>query len=371
MKVLGIDTSLSVATVALVDDEKILGEISVNVKNKHSETLMPIIKNLLDVTKTKPKEIEKIVCGVGPGSFTGVRIGVATAKAFAFSNNIKVIPVSTLDALACNIKYTDKKIVSIIDGKRNCVFTSSYKNMKRESAQTFCDIEELLDSFGSDKNIIFNGDGAISYKNLILERNFQIAEEKDLFPSATNMIFFALENLQDEEISGKDLKPIYLRKSQAERDYFLKNIDEIKIEIMEEKHIDEVYEIEKNTFADPWSKNSFLTEILANQSATYFVATFFDEVIGYGGIWTVAGDGSVTNIAVREEYKKMGVGQKIVASIIKQAKEKKCDLISLEVRVSNEKAIKLYEKNGFKIVGTRKEYYNDNGEDAFVMYMEL
>ncbi len=374
MKVLGIDTSLSVATVCVLDNDKILGEISVNVKNKHSETLMPIIKNLLDTVKIKPNEIKKVVCGIGPGSFTGLRIGIATAKAFAYSNNIKIIPMPTLTTLATNIKYTDKLIVPIIDGKRENIYYGTYKYIngtyKRIDAMAFTNINELLNKL-EGKDAIFTGDGVVVYKDLI-EKNdkFQIADNKHLLTNATNMTLYAIQNFIDEEVTANELKPMYLRKSQAERDYILKNIENIKYETMEHSHIDGVYEIEKNTFPMPWSKDAFIKE-LVNDIATYYVAVFDDEIVAYGGMWIVAGDANITNIAVREEYKKMGIGEKLVEKLINRAKNNNCTGITLEVRVSNNSAINLYKKKGFEIEGLRKKFYTDNNEDAHIMWLKF
>ncbi len=374
MKVLGIDTSLSVATVCVIDDDKILGEMSVNVKNKHSETLMPIIKNLLDIVKVKPKEIEKVVCGIGPGSFTGLRIGIATAKAFAYSNNIKVIPMPTLTALALNIKYTNKLIVPVIDGKRENIYYATYKiknNIyKRVDAMAFTNINELLEKFKGEE-VIFTGDGAVVYKDKIESyNNFEIANSNDVFANASDMTLYALKHFFNDEVAVNELKPMYLRKSQAERDYILKNIQNIKFELMRKEHIDGVYEIEKNTFPIPWTKDAFLRE-LHNDVASYCVAVFQNEVIAYGGVWIVAGEANITNIAVKEEYKKMGIGEKMVENLIDYAKKNNCTGITLEVRVSNSIAISLYEKKGFKIEGRRKEFYNDNKEDAYIMWLKF
>ncbi len=373
MKILGIDTSLNVATVSILEDEKILGELSVSVENKHSETLMPIIKALMDITKVNPTEIERVICGVGPGSFTGLRIGVATAKAFAYSNNINVIPVSTLDILCTNIKYTNKLIVPLIDGKRGNVYTATYKLdkgvPKRQSNMMFTTIDGVLEDL-KGKDVIFLGDGAITYKDLILENKFEIANNKDLLCNATNMSLYANSYLIEEEVNVHDLKPIYLRKSQAERDYILKNIDSILFLKMNESHINEVYEIEKNTFPKPWSKEAFTNE-LSNKLATYYVGVFEGEVVAYGGLWVVSDSANITNIAVAEEYKKMGIGKNLVLKLIDCAKENKCIGVTLEVRVSNNIAISLYESIGFKVEGKRKKFYSDNNEDAYVMWLKF
>ncbi|WP_160678555.1 ribosomal protein S18-alanine N-acetyltransferase [Clostridium sp. C8-1-8] len=142
---------------------------------------------------------------------------------------------------------------------------------------------------------------------------------------------------------------------------------EIKIEPMELDSIEKVLEISELSFPIPWSRKSFEQE-LSNVFANYFVAKSNAEVIGYGGMWIIIDEGHITNIAVHPKYRNQGVGDKILSKMIATCNEKKVIAMTLEVRLSNLAAQKLYSKYGFISEGIRKKYYEDNGEDAIIMW---
>jgi ribosomal-protein-alanine N-acetyltransferase len=136
---------------------------------------------------------------------------------------------------------------------------------------------------------------------------------------------------------------------------------------MEKKHIDGLVKIENECFAIPWTKGAFEKE-LTNKMAIYFVAVDGDEVMGYFGMWHVVNEGHITNIAVAEKHRRKHVASSLMACAIEKAKELEMLGLTLEVRKSNTSAISLYKKYGFKLEGIRKEYYEDNREDALIMW---
>lgn len=125
-------------------------------------------------------------------------------------------------------------------------------------------------------------------------------------------------------------------------------------------------ELDKKCFSVPWSERSFKDEI-KNEIAFYFVAKDEGKVIGYAGFWHVADEGDITNIAVAPEYRRRGIGSRLLEEIIRTAAEKKLVLLTLEVRQSNRAAIAMYERYGFKRIGSRKRYYKNPEEDALIM----
>lgn len=135
---------------------------------------------------------------------------------------------------------------------------------------------------------------------------------------------------------------------------------------MTEADVAAVAELEKKCFAVPWSEKSFHDE-MKNQLAVYFVAKKEDRCIGYAGFWNVSGEGGITNVAVLPEYRRSGIGSLLISKMIKTAKELNLALLTLEVRKSNAAAQRLYKKYGFDVIGERKRYYSDNGEDAWIM----
>ncbi|MBS5793428.1 MAG: ribosomal protein S18-alanine N-acetyltransferase [Clostridiales bacterium] len=140
---------------------------------------------------------------------------------------------------------------------------------------------------------------------------------------------------------------------------------------MTTEHIKDVHKIEEDSFSIPWSEKAFYDELTKNKMAIYIVAKKDNEIIGYGGMWHVINEGHITNVAVKKEYRGKGVGSKIIGAFIDIAKEKEMIGITLEVRVSNDIAKNLYKKNGFIMEGIRKEYYEDNKEDAIIMWKNL
>lgn len=226
MNILAIDTSGIVASVAIANNDKILGEISLNYKQNHSVTIMPIIDNLLKMLELDIKDIDYFALSNGPGSFTGLRIGVATIKAMAHALNKKIIPISTLEAMAYNIIDSNRYIVPIIDAKAERIFTAIYENkggiptpILEQQAMT---ITELLD-FIKSNNIepVFLGDGSISYRHII-EKDFK---EQNFAPMSLNMqrasSLASLAFLYEEYgkyVEYNNLGIQYLRKPQAQRE---------------------------------------------------------------------------------------------------------------------------------------------------------
>ena len=131
--------------------------------------------------------------------------------------------------------------------------------------------------------------------------------------------------------------------------------------------IDEICEIEKRCFSDAWSRQSFIDE-LDNENSVFLVIKMDDKIVSYGGFWYIVDDAQIMNVAVDIDYKGMKISHILINEMIQRAREKDMATMSLEVRVSNEVAINLYKGHGFEIVGVRKQYYQDNKEDAYIMF---
>ncbi len=145
----------------------------------------------------------------------------------------------------------------------------------------------------------------------------------------------------------------------------------VKIHPMKKKDVDSIEHIESLVYGSHhWSKDSFYSE-LANNLARYYCAfNQMGELIGYSGSWVILDEAHITNIAVLPEYRKKGVGEVLLTSIIDTCYKEMVKYLTLEVRVSNKPAISLYEKYAFKSLGTRKGYYQNNNEDALIMWTE-
>lgn len=144
MKILSIDTSSDICSVAILEDNTVLKELHIDDIKTHSEKLMPLIKNIFDDCKLSLDNIDLIACSKGPGSFTGIRIGIATSKAFSDSQNIQAIGISSLDGLAYNIENKNLTC-SIIDAKNNNVYFGLFENKILKGEYKACSIDEAIE----------------------------------------------------------------------------------------------------------------------------------------------------------------------------------------------------------------------------------
>lgn len=219
--ILSIDSSAVSASVALTDNESVIKNEFINTGLTHSETLMPMIKR---VTKgVDVSSLDAIAVTVGPGSFTGVRIGVATVKGLAFANNIPCIGVSTLEAIAYNFIDKNCIVCAVMDARRmqfyNAVFSINNGVVTRLCDDRAIDINDLREDISKYENVIIAGDGAkLCYDNINLD-NVTLADEEHVFQNAVSVALCAKSK---EKISHSDLVPVYLRQSQAERELKLK-----------------------------------------------------------------------------------------------------------------------------------------------------
>lgn len=144
----------------------------------------------------------------------------------------------------------------------------------------------------------------------------------------------------------------------------------VTLKKMSPKHVDQVVEIEKATFPHPWSRCSFLNELMQNSLASYIVAVMGNKVVGYAGMWLILDEAHITNVAVHPGYRKKGIGKALMLELIRRAIIAGIVKMTLEVRPSNAAARHLYATLGFEEKGLRKHYYTDTGEDAIIMWKD-
>lgn len=147
--------------------------------------------------------------------------------------------------------------------------------------------------------------------------------------------------------------------------------EQIVIDPMRLCDLAEIMRIEKASFSTPWSKHAFLSELLENDRAYYLAAKVGERPVGYIGVWLIAGEGHITNVAVHPDYRGQGVGYRLMIACEQLAAVKGATRMTLEVRPSNEVAQRLYRKLGYMAAGVRRRYYRDNNEDALIMWKDL
>lgn len=133
----------------------------------------------------------------------------------------------------------------------------------------------------------------------------------------------------------------------------------------------DILRIEKLSFTTPWSKQAFFSELLENDRAYYLAAKVNDRTVGYIGVWIIAGEGHITNVAVHPDYRGRGIGTQLLLAIEKLSLLKGATRMTLEVRPSNTVAKTLYQKLGYAVAGVRPRYYRDNNEDALIMWKDI
>lgn len=413
MKILGIDSSGMVASVAVLDEETVLAEYTINHKKTHSQTLLPMLDEVVSMLELDLKEIDAIAVAEGPGSFTGLRIGAATVKGMGEALSLPIVAVPTLDAMAYNFYGAKGIICPIMDARRNQVYTGIYSfnpvledgniNMEFSTLMVQCaiSVDELCErirngNYGPEP-VIFLGDGVPVFRDFIIENlgvpcyfaPAHMSRQRGAALAALGIRYFK----EGRYKKAGEFRPEYLRMSQAERERSEKiserdgrDYDKMKNSVpsskmsdtstedeslyfrtMERADIEFVVPIEQECFSEPWSEKSFL-DAMENKNNIYVVAQKGSEIAGYCGIWGVSHEGQICNVAVKEKYRKNGIAYAMLSSALKESEQMGNSEFTLEVREGNEAAIALYEKLGFKKEGVRKNFYKNPSENGIIMW---
>ena len=402
MKILALDSSALVASVAIASEEKVLAEYTVNFKKTHSQTLLPMLDEAVRLTGIPLAEIDAIAVAEGPGSFTGLRIGAATAKGLGLALDRPVIPVSTLEGMAFQLYGSSVLVCPIMDARRNQVYAAAYEFIRKgdgigESREgTFqmncvlapeaLAIEDLLSKLSKqNREVVFLGDGVPIQKEYIMEHCpvlFSFAPAHLSCQSAGALAMRAFEIYKENGTqSAADFKPVYLRVSQAERERSLRMKEreamladpeskqeetEVMYRLMEQMDLDAVAAIEEECFSEPWSKEQ-ISEAMKRPDYLYAVAEKEGSIVGYCAILQVAGEGQVTNVAVTRNCRGLHIGRELLRRAIEYSKKNGNQEFTLEVRKGNAPALAMYHAMGFSEAGIRKAFYRKPVEDAVLM----
>ena len=227
MKILGIDSSGLVASVALVTDGVMTGEYTINNKKTHSQTLLPVLEAMLAMADVKIGEVDAIAVAAGPGSFTGLRIGAATAKGLAGALDIPIVPVPTLEGLAANFMNQDNLVCPLMDARRSQayygIYSCSDNHIVAKCEQSVAPVEEIIDKVNQiGERVIFLGDGVPVFRELLEQKvsvPFSYAMPQDNCQRAGIIAGLGVQYLAEGKgIPAREFAPTYLRLSQAERE---------------------------------------------------------------------------------------------------------------------------------------------------------
>lgn len=388
MRVLAIDSSGLTATVAVVEDTQTIAEYTVNYKKTHSQTLLPMIDEMAKMVELDLEKVDAIAVAGGPGSFTGLRIGSATAKGLGLALDKPLIHVPTVDALAYNVYGCDDLICPIMDARRKQVYTGIYtfsikagekdgtnlvepvfQVLKMQMAIAVEDLIKRLNNYG--RRVVFLGDGVPVYKDM-LEEGLKVPysfapsymnRQRAAVVGALGIRYYKAGRYE----AAWEHKPEYLRVSQAERERAEreKNAAPVVREMTMEDGA-AVAELEHQTFSDAWSEKSVL-ETLDQPNTICLIAEKAGRMAGYILVYKAADEAEIARIAVAEELKRQGVASSLMKELLLKCREQEIEKVLLDVRESNAAARAFYGKTGFREDGIRQHFYEDPQEDGILM----
>ena len=392
MRILAIDSSGLTASVAIVEEEVTIAEYTVNYKKTHSQTLLPMIDEMVKMTETDLDTIDAIAVAGGPGSFTGLRIGSATAKGLGLALDKPLIHIPTVDGLAYNVYGCEDLICPIMDARRNQVYTGMYtfswKAGEKENQclrepvfqvlkmQMAISVEELirrLNNYG--RRVVFVGDGVLVYKNVLAEGlkvpyTFAPAymnRQRAAVVGTLGIKYYKAGKIE----TAMEHQPEYLRVSQAERERAEREKNsKITVHKMKFEESAAVAEMEHQIFPDKWSERAVL-DTLENEQTICLTAEKAGRLIGYLFAYVAADEADIARVAVLKESRKQGVGSELMKELKKVGQEQELKKLLLDVRRSNTAARAFYKKHGFTEDGVRPGFYEKPEEDAVLMSCEI
>lgn len=386
MKVLAIDSSGMTATVAVVEDTQTIAEYTVNFKKTHSQTLLPMIDTMGKMIELDLESIDAIAVAGGPGSFTGLRIGSATAKGLGLALNKPLIHVPTVDGLAYNLYGCQDIICPIMDARRKQVYTGMYTFARKETegsketemvldvleSQNASPIDELIERLNvHGRPVVFLGDGVPVYQEVIKDKMrvpYSFAPASANRQRAAVVGALGIQYYKEGKFeTAMEHQPDYLRVSQAERERAERERKAVvSIRQMKVEDAAAIAEMEHQTFSDAWSEKAIL-DTLRNPKTICLVAEKIGKIIGYCIVYTADDEADIARIAVQKESRRFGVASELIHALDVICWENQIQIIMLDVRVSNDEARAFYGKHGFTQDGIRENYYKNPIEDAILM----
>ena len=322
---LAIDTSTDRTSVAIVRDGQVLIELHHDDALAHGEVLPKLVQQALTTEKT----IDQVAIGMGPGPFTGLRVGIAFGQSFALGRGISWIGVSSLDAIAVDVGLED--FIVAIDARRKELFWARYFEGHRIT-EPAVNVHQIVEELGV--TIVRTPPRAAAIAELAISQSLR--------------------------------EPLYLRRPDA---YPLPA--GITFRVVNAMDVVTMYSLEQAIYKgeDPWSLAQFKEEIAA-KDRYYIVAESEGIVIGYAGVMLVGDLTDILTMTVEPAFRRKGIAREFLKRLIDWSRNKKAIAVMLEVRFDNAEAIPLYEAHGFRKISERADYYGP-GKTALVMRKEL
>ncbi len=361
--ILAIDTATTRVIVALgTGDGAVVDGAEWPAGYRHGETLMPAIDSLLGGSASAHTQLEAIVVGTGPGAFTGLRVGIATAKGLAVGLGLPLIGISTAGAILMAAPARSVLLLPAGPADRLLVRPDDRARLLPAGTEPDLDDDETLlavDLAGPGagrRDRPGRGGTALARSVDARARGGATRARRSRGPGRTRARLHHAAPGRSRGWRGGGMvarPPMILR-----------------IEPMSVDDLPAVHAIEAASFDAPWPPEAYRNDLETNRLAQYLVARIGDEVAAFGGMWLMVDEGHIITFAVHPAWRRQNVGGRLLLSFLDLAHQRGAHEATLEVRLSNLPARRLYEKYGFRPVGLRPRYYSDNGEDALIMTTE-
>lgn len=400
MLVLALDTSSQNLGLALVGDGQLLAERSLFTSNKHSVTLLPQLEDLLEAAQISFSDIDAFAVTAGPGSYTGIRIGLATGKSWAWLTHKPLYSFSSLALMVAPYCQMDAFLLPALDARSGRTFSCLYRGGQRLLPEANRYGQDLMAEL---KGLFYQGRKTQPTLYLLGDGAGPIQEAYSQDPEAAE--HFSLEVLdaslaclrpyhlgllaqaaadRGEAPSWEEAQANYCAPTQAER-VRQEHLAQVQVRPANLEDLDPIHRIERAVFSTPWSRKALAHQLSPeNKDAKLFVLTLpqtagpaeteedpGQAILGYGGYYLHIDEAEILNIAILPDHRHQGLGQKLLADLMADAKSRGVRRMTLEVRKSNEAARKLYASQGFIPCGERKNYYDKPREDALILEAQL
>lgn len=384
MKGLAIEAATSHVEVLVEGPQGPLAHVIEEVGHGHTQRLTPLVAAALAQAATRPSELRWVAADLGPGSFTGVRVGLATAEALALATGARLLGASSLAALAHGVRVKRALVVPLVGAGRRDVYAGYFRADTRgqialvaapQVGTAAAVLERVAEVHALLPNAVirFVGPGAARERE-VLERAHPGSTEplhRPDGPSALDLARAArLDGGPAAGLPAADTipRPLYVRPAQAEAPvrHRANAAEPVVLRPFRDDDLAAVTAIERDVFSDPWPESFFRGE-LSQAMVHARIAEREGRLAGYSVAWLGAGVGHLGNLAVVPGQRRRGVARTLLLDLLERAREIGIEALTLEVRVSNFAAQALYRAHGFRLAGLRRAYYGDTREDALVM----
>ena len=357
MNILAINTTNKLAKVVCKSNDKIK---QCKMDSSYSEHILPAIMDVLEQSDVELSQIDCLGIVTGPGSFTGIRIGMSVVKGIMCAQNTKCVQVNSFELVSYNIK--DQNFIVLLDSGNQEPYYAIFKNRVCEE-YGFSSIDKIKNYAQTrELKIYYSSAEKTAFDKFDFLQSVEVAEN-----SLIELI--SQKAKQDDFVCINNLSPVYIKQSQAEIGLEKDIRENMSYRTANSNDANALALVDEQCFPDgseKYSEQTFVEE-LAQNDRHYIVATYKNLVVGYVGLWHTGDDLNLLKIAVLPQFRKLGVGFNLMQQSANYRSQNNLDKYFLEVRKDNEEAIKLYKKFGFSTLNTRSKYYDD-GTDCLVMF---